>query len=72
ETFVTTGLCVIGGEVTVHNQAAKEALLNVEDTARKTIAEIGYTAQGIGFDAYSCAVMRTLHSQSADIACMVL
>ncbi len=68
ETFVTTGLCVIGGEVTVHNQAAKEALLNVEDTARKTIAEIGYTAQGIGFDAYSCAVLRVLHSQSADIA----
>jgi len=67
ETFVTTGLCVIGGEVTVHNQAAKEALLNVEDTARKTIAEIGYTAQGIGFDADSCAVVRTIHGQSADI-----
>ena len=67
ETFVTTGLCVIGGEITVHNQAAKDALLNVEDTARQTIAEIGYTAQGIGFDAHSCAVMRTFHSQSADI-----
>ncbi len=67
ETFVTTGLCVIGGEITVHNQAAKEALLSVEETARNTIAEIGYTAQGIGFDAHSCAVMRTFHSQSADI-----
>ncbi len=67
ETFVTTGLCVVGGEVTVHTEAAKDALLNVEDTARRTIAEIGYTEQGIGFDAYSCAVMRTFHSQSADI-----
>jgi S-adenosylmethionine synthetase len=66
ETFVTTGLCVIGGEITA-TEAAKDALLNVEETARKTIAEIGYTAQGIGFDAYSCAVVRTIHSQSADI-----
>jgi S-adenosylmethionine synthetase len=67
ETFVTTGLCVVGGEVTVHTEAAKDALLNVEDTVRQTIAEIGYTEQGIGFDAYSCAVMRTFHNQSPDI-----
>jgi len=68
ETLVTTGLVVLAGEVTVHNQAAQQALLAAEQTARRVIREIGYDDPALGFDHYSCAVIRTLHSQSGDIA----
>jgi S-adenosylmethionine synthetase len=68
ETMVTTGLVVVAGEVTVHNQAAEKALSNVEDTIRDTICDIGYDDPAIGFDYRSCAVVRALHSQSADIS----
>ncbi|CAN5443177.1 methionine adenosyltransferase [soil metagenome] len=68
DTLVTTGLVVLAGEVTVHNQAAATALEQAEDTVRKTIKEIGYTDSAIGFDYRSCAVMRALHGQSADIS----
>jgi S-adenosylmethionine synthetase len=68
ETMCTTGLVVIAGEVTVHNDAAIKALNEVENTARQVIRDIGYTDPGMGFDAESCAVVRTLHSQSTDIA----
>ena len=68
ETLVTTGLVVLAGEVTVHNQKALEVLSNVEQTAREAIREIGYDDPSTGFDYRSCAVLRTLHSQSADIS----
>jgi S-adenosylmethionine synthetase len=68
ETLCTTGLVVIAGEVTVHNAKAIEALNNAEDTVRQTLREIGYTDPAMKFDAESCAVIRTIHSQSADIA----
>ncbi len=68
ETLVTTGLVVLAGEITVHNQKAIDALNNAEETARKTIQEIGYDDPTTGFDFRSCAVLRALHSQSADIA----
>ena len=68
ETLVTTGLVVLAGEVTVHNDKAATALSNAEDTARQAIKEIGYDDPAIGFDYRSCAVIRTLHSQSADIS----
>ena len=68
ETLVTTGLVVIAGEVTVHNDAAEKALGRVEDTARETIRRIGYDDPASGFDYRSCAVMRALHGQSADIS----
>ncbi len=68
ETLCTTGLVVIAGEVTVHNAKAIKALDNIEETARQVIREIGYTDPDMGFEADSCAVIRTLHSQSADIA----
>jgi S-adenosylmethionine synthetase len=67
ETLVTTGLIVLAGEVTVHNQAAEKALLNAEDTAREIVREIGYDDAAAGFDYRSCAVVQTLHSQSPDI-----
>jgi S-adenosylmethionine synthetase len=68
ETLVTTGLVVIAGEVTVNNEAAARAVANAEDTARQAIKEIGYNDPAIGFDYRSCAVVRTLHGQSADIS----
>ena len=68
ETLVTTGLVVLAGELTVHNKQAERALLHVEDTARRVIRQIGYTDPDMGFDHRSCAVLRSLHSQSADIA----
>ena len=68
ETLVTTGLVVLAGEVTVHNAEAEQALLNVEETVRSVIKSIGYDDPTTGFDYRSCAVMRALHSQSADIS----
>jgi S-adenosylmethionine synthetase len=68
ETLVTTGLVVVAGEVTTHNQAANDALSRAEDTVRETIRSIGYTDSSIGFDYRSCAVVRTLHGQSPDIS----
>ena len=69
ETYCTTGLVMVGGEITVHNAKAIEALNNVEDTVRNTIRDIGYTGDiGMRFDADTCGVIRTMHSQSADIS----
>ncbi|MEX0774732.1 MAG: methionine adenosyltransferase [Phycisphaeraceae bacterium] len=68
ETLCTTGLVVVAGEVTVHNDAGIKALEKVEDTVRQTLREIGYTDPTMKFDADSCAVIRTIHGQSADIA----
>ncbi len=68
ETLVTTGLVVVAGEVTVHNREAELALSNIEQDIRQTIADIGYTDPECQFDHKSCAVIRTIHSQSADIS----
>lgn len=63
ETFVSTGLTVIGGEVTSH-----DAYVDIQDIARRTIRKIGYTKSEYCFSADSCAVISALHEQSADIA----
>ncbi|MHC4983102.1 MAG: methionine adenosyltransferase [Planctomycetota bacterium] len=68
ETLVTTGLVVLSGEVTVHNKKAEKALLEAEETAREVIRSIGYDDPSTGFDYRSCAVIKTLHSQSPDIS----
>ncbi|MFK7899462.1 MAG: methionine adenosyltransferase [Cyclobacteriaceae bacterium] len=62
ETLVTTGLAVIAGEVTT------KAYVEIQDIVRNTIRKIGYTEPGYQFDADSCGVMVSLHSQSPDIA----
>lgn len=62
ETLVTTGLCVIAGEIT------SKAVVDFQDVARKTIAEIGYNDPELGFDANSCGVMVSVHQQSPDIS----
>jgi len=62
ETLVNTGLAVIAGEVT------SSAQVDLAQTVRDTITDIGYTSSEMGFDAASCAVMVTLDKQSPDIA----
>ncbi len=68
ETLCTTGLVVVAGEVSVHNDKAVQALEKVEETVRATLRRIGYTDPTMKFDADSCAVIRTIHGQSGDIA----
>jgi S-adenosylmethionine synthetase len=62
ETLVSTGLVIISGEITSKGQ------VDYQKIARETIAEIGYTAPDIGFDAASCAVLLTIGRQSPDIS----
>ena len=62
ETFCTSGLVIVGGEV-----ASEHAYVDIPATVRKVIRRIGYTKAEYGFDADSCGVISTIHEQSADI-----
>jgi S-adenosylmethionine synthetase len=62
ETLVTTGLAIVAGEITT------TAVIDYQDVVRSTIAEVGYTRGKYGFDAETCAVLSSIHSQSPDIA----
>ncbi|MEJ2194087.1 MAG: methionine adenosyltransferase [Ignavibacteriaceae bacterium] len=62
ETFVTTGLVLVGGEITT------KAYIEVPDIVRKTVKNIGYTEAEYKFDSESCSVLNAIHSQSPDIA----
>ena len=62
ETFVTTGLALVGGEITT------EAYVDIPDIVRKTIKNIGYTEAEYKFDSESCSVLNAIHAQSGDIA----
>lgn len=62
ETFVTTGLVVIGGEITT------TTYVDFAEVARETIRSIGYTRPELRFDCDSCGVLNAVHSQSRDIA----
>ena len=61
ETFVKTGMVMVGGEVTT------SAWVDIEELTRKTVREIGYTHSDMGFDADSCAVLNAIGKQSPDI-----
>ncbi len=62
ETLVTTGLCMLAGEIT------SKAIVDFQEVARKVMHEVGYldAKWGIGWD--TCSVLVALHSQSPDIA----
>ena len=63
ETFCTTGLVVVGGEV--HSD---KAYVNIQDTVRKVINGIGYDKASYMFDGNSCGVLSAIHEQSGDIS----
>ncbi|HQS82332.1 MAG TPA: methionine adenosyltransferase [Thiobacillus sp.] len=62
ETLLTTGLCVIAGEITT------SAVVDFNQVVRQTIKRIGYDSSEVGFDYNTCAVMVTIGKQSPDIA----
>ncbi|RKY74410.1 methionine adenosyltransferase, partial [candidate division KSB1 bacterium] len=62
ETFVTTGLTLVGGEITT------ECYVDIPALVRNVIKEIGYTDATYGFDYLTCAILTTIDQQSPDIA----
>lgn len=62
ETFATTGIITVMGEVTT------KAGVDIQRIVRDTVREIGYDRAKYGFDATTCAVLSSLHEQSPDIA----
>ncbi len=62
ECFATTGLVLVGGEITT------TAKLDIQTIVRNTVREIGYTNPDYGLDADSCSVLNAIHGQSPDIA----
>ena len=62
ETFATTGIITVMGEITT------KAKFDVQKIVRDTVSEIGYDRAKYGFDATTCAVLSSIHEQSADIA----
>ncbi len=62
ETYTTTGLVLVGGEVTT------KGWLDTQRIVRDTLREVGYTKSTYGIAADDCNVMSTIHEQSPDIA----
>ncbi len=62
ETMVTTGMVLMAGEITT------KAYLDLAGIARRTVEQIGYVGNSMGFDAKSCAVISAIDPQSPDIA----
>ena len=62
EVFATTGLVLVGGEITTR------ASLNIPAIARDVLRDAGYDDPAYGIDADACAVLNTVHEQSPDIA----
>lgn len=63
ETFCTTGLVMVGGEITSKGKGHVDA----EEVIRGVVRNIGYTKASYRFDADSCAIINTIHGQSPDI-----
>lgn len=62
ESFATTGMIVVGGEITT------ETYINLQDLVRSVIKDIGYDKDGIRFDSESVAVINVINHQSPDIS----
>ena len=62
ETLVTTGLALVGGEITT------SCYVHIPDVVRETIKAIGYNNSSMGFDWETCAVITSIDEQSPDIA----
>ncbi|WMY97681.1 MAG: methionine adenosyltransferase [Arsenophonus sp.] len=61
ETYIKTGMVIIGGEITT------KASIDIEEITRNTIRQIGYYNSDFGFDGNSCAIISTINKQSQDI-----
>ena len=62
ETYVTTGMAMVGGEITT------KTYVEIPNLVRGIIKDIGYTDASFGFDYLTCAVLNTIQQQSPDIA----
>ena len=62
ETLVTTGICMVAGEITT------KCYVDVPRIARQTIEHVGYTDANYGFDSKTCGVLNLIQGQSPDIA----
>ena len=62
ESYVTTGLALVGGEITT------TSYVNIPEIVRQTVKEIGYNDSSMGFDWETCAVLTCIDEQSPDIA----
>ncbi|MGA2600470.1 MAG: methionine adenosyltransferase [Bryobacteraceae bacterium] len=62
EVLLTTGICVVSGEITTHTY------VDVPKLARSVIDHIGYNNALYGFDCHTCGILNTIQSQSPDIA----
>lgn len=62
ETFITTGLVIVGGEITT------KTYINVQKIVRRVLTDIGYTDHKYGFNATTCGVLNAIVGQSPDIA----
>ena len=62
ETFTTTGMVMVMGEITTN------AYVDIPAVVRRTVDEIGYNNAAYGFDCNTCAVLNSIHEQSPDIA----
>ena len=62
ETMIKTGMIAVAGET------RSQSKVNVEEIVRKTVADIGYDNDGVGFNANDCTVINALGMQSTDIA----
>jgi len=61
ETFIKTGVAIVGGEITT------KAWVDLEELIRKVIVDIGYDSSEVGFDGHTCAVMNIIGKQSPNI-----
>ncbi len=61
ETFIKTGVAIVGGEITT------DAWVDLEEIIRKVIVNIGYDSSEVGFDGHTCAVVNIIGKQSSDI-----
>ena len=62
ESFITTGLVIVGGEITT------KAEINIQDLVRATIKDIGYDSPEFGFNYRTCAILNAIGKQSPDIS----
>ncbi len=62
ETFITTGLVIVGGEITT------KSFINIHKIVKETLLDIGYSHDKYGFSAYTCSILNAIVSQSPDIS----